>query len=117
MPFTRAMDFWPKTPNLQGYARKPDWHLSDRHRKTCGLPAINSPPGGPVLDATAEALIDAIADGDFDKYFLEVECTFANPKTATVYGGFGSDDEMCFNISYVSLQLDPGADKSVRSRR
>ena len=59
----------------------------------------------------------AIANGDFDKYFLEVECTFANPKTETVYGGFGSDDEMCFNISYVSLQVDPEADKSVRSRR
>jgi hypothetical protein len=35
---------------------------------------------------------------------LTVECTFRNPRDFTVYGGFGSDDEMCFNFSYVAVQ-------------
>ena len=65
-------------------------------------------------DFTFEQRI-AIENADLDKYSLEVECTFANPKAETVYGGFGSDDEMCFNLSYVSLQLDRILDKRIKS--
>ena len=34
---------------------------------------------------------------------LSVQCDFANHTNKPVYGGFGSDDEMCFNFSYVSV--------------
>ena len=34
---------------------------------------------------------------------IRVQCTFENPKDEPVYGGFGSDEEMCFNFSYVAL--------------
>ena len=40
---------------------------------------------------------------DFERARLAVECTFANPTAETVFGGYGSDDEMCFNFSYVSV--------------
>ena len=36
---------------------------------------------------------------------LGIECTFLNPKEEMVYGGFGSDDEMCFNFSYFVVNL------------
>lgn len=34
---------------------------------------------------------------------IRVQCTYENPTDQPVYGGFGSDDEMCFNFSYVAL--------------
>lgn len=34
---------------------------------------------------------------------IRVQCTYENPKDQPVYGGFGSDDEMCFNFSYVAV--------------
>jgi hypothetical protein len=37
---------------------------------------------------------------------LAVECTFRNHTNQVVYGGFGSYDEMCFNFSYIALQLN-----------
>ncbi len=37
---------------------------------------------------------------------ISVECTFRNHTAEMVYGGFGSFDEMCFNFSYIALQLD-----------
>ena len=40
---------------------------------------------------------------DFERARLIVECTFDNYTDETVYGGYGSDDEMCFNFSYVSV--------------
>lgn len=43
---------------------------------------------------------------------LRVECTFENPKDQPVYGGFGSDDEMCFNFSYVALVVDQHGGRS-----
>jgi hypothetical protein len=49
-----------------------------------------------------------------DSTRLVVECTFANYTDEMVYGGLGSDDEMCFNFSYVSLVLKK--DTSVASR-
>lgn len=45
---------------------------------------------------------------------LRVECTFENPEDAPVHGGYGSDDEMCFNFSYVALVVD---DEGHGSRR
>ena len=49
---------------------------------------------------------DAFADTQ-----LRVECTYDNPKETPVYGGFGSDDEMCFNFSYVALVVGQGQDE------
>ena len=40
---------------------------------------------------------------DFKRARLIVECTFDNYTDETVFGGYGSDDEMCFNFSYVSV--------------
>lgn len=37
---------------------------------------------------------------------LNVECHFVNPSNKDVFGGYGSDDEMCFNFSYISVLLD-----------
>lgn len=47
---------------------------------------------------------------------LAVECTFKNPRAFTVYGGFGSDDEMCFNFSYIAVQKGAPV-KSAASRK
>ncbi len=38
---------------------------------------------------------------------IGVECTFWNPGTENVYGGFGSYDEMCFNFSYIAVRTSP----------
>ncbi len=35
---------------------------------------------------------------------ISVECTFENPTEKAVYGGYGSDDEMCFNFSYIAVR-------------
>jgi hypothetical protein len=39
---------------------------------------------------------------------LTVECTFSNPKDEPVYGGYGSDEEMCFNFSYIAVRTEGG---------
>lgn len=49
---------------------------------------------------------DAFADTH-----IRVQCTFENPERDPVYGGFGSDDEMCFNFSYVALAVGQGQDE------
>ena len=41
---------------------------------------------------------------DLERTHISVECVFENPKEETVYGGFGSDEEMCFNFSYIAVQ-------------
>ena len=41
----------------------------------------------------------------FKKSKLSVECHFANPTNKMIYGGYGSDDEMCFNFSYIAVDL------------
>jgi hypothetical protein len=51
---------------------------------------------------------------DLESTSLVVECTFANHTDEMVYGGFGSDDEMCINFSYVSLVLKK--DRAVAAR-
>ena len=45
---------------------------------------------------------------DFDRTRITVECTFENPKDHAVYGGYGSDEEMCFNFSYIAVQGGDG---------
>jgi len=43
---------------------------------------------------------------------LAVKCTYENTTGSTVYGGFGSGDEMCFNFSYIAVRTsdeDDGA--------
>ena len=37
------------------------------------------------------------------KWKIRVRCTFTNPNTEPVYGGFGSDQEMCYNFSLISI--------------
>ena len=54
-----------------------------------------------------------IPGSEFDDTRLIVECTFSNHTDEVVYGGYGSDDEMCFNFSYVSIIRD--GDESVAS--
>ena len=41
---------------------------------------------------------------ELERTQLTVECVFENPGKETVYGGFGSDEEMCFNFSYIAVQ-------------
>lgn len=42
--------------------------------------------------------------GELDGTYLTVECTFENPTKQAVHGGYGSDEEMCFNFSYIAVQ-------------
>lgn len=35
---------------------------------------------------------------------ITLQCTFQNPHQYIVYGGLGSDDEMCMNFSYVAVR-------------
>lgn len=41
---------------------------------------------------------------------LRVRCTYFNPKDTPVFGGLGSDDEMCFNFAYIAVREKPAAD-------
>lgn len=41
----------------------------------------------------------------FEQIQLSVNCTFKNYSDEVVYGGYGSNDEMCFNFSYIALDL------------
>jgi hypothetical protein len=50
-----------------------------------------------------------IPRADFADTRLIVECTFSNYTNDMVYGGYGSDDEMCFNFSYVALIRKDGS--------
>jgi hypothetical protein len=36
---------------------------------------------------------------------IRVQCTYHNPTADTVYGGYGSYDEMCFNFSYIAVRV------------
>ncbi len=42
----------------------------------------------------------------FKSIQYSVECTFENYTNETVYGGYGSNDEMCFDFVYVSIEMD-----------
>jgi hypothetical protein len=41
--------------------------------------------------------------GEWADTRISVRCTFENPNEEPVYGGYGSDEEMCFNFSYVAV--------------
>jgi hypothetical protein len=41
---------------------------------------------------------------DLPRASLAVECTYRNDTDETVYGGYGSFDEMCFNFSYIAVR-------------
>ncbi|MDT8368559.1 MAG: hypothetical protein RQ745_05090 [Longimicrobiales bacterium] len=45
-----------------------------------------------------------------DQVRLAVRCTFENTTEATVFGGYGSGDEMCFNFSYIAVQTPESGD-------
>lgn len=38
---------------------------------------------------------------------LRVRCTFFNPREQPVFGGLGSDEEMCFNFTYIAVRKKP----------
>lgn len=44
---------------------------------------------------------------DFANTRLTVTCTYHNPTENPVYGGLGSEDEMCFNLPYLSVGVRP----------
>jgi hypothetical protein len=49
---------------------------------------------------------------------LSVQCTWLNPTDGPIYGGLGSYDEMCFNFSYVAVQVgDPVSEGGAAARR
>ncbi len=47
---------------------------------------------------------------------LRLRCTYFNPKDAPVFGGLGSDEEMCFNSSYIAVREKPAADARSSSK-
>lgn len=47
-----------------------------------------------------------------DDTHLSVRCTYDNPTGETVYGGYGSAEEMCFNFSYIAVRAAPSTDES-----
>jgi hypothetical protein len=40
---------------------------------------------------------------------LTAQCTFRNTTESTVFGGYGSFDEMCFNFAYIAVRVTPPA--------
>lgn len=44
----------------------------------------------------------------FKNIQYSVECTFSNYSNETIYGGYGSNDEMCFDFIYVSIEMEDG---------
>ncbi|HRQ66638.1 MAG TPA: hypothetical protein PKZ76_17515 [Xanthomonadaceae bacterium] len=52
----------------------------------------------------------------FKQTRLAVECEFENATDQPVLGGYGSDEEMCFNFSYVAVVKDTAAGEPVARR-
>lgn len=48
---------------------------------------------------------------------LRVRCTYFNPKAAPVFGGLGSDDEMCFNFAYIAVRERAAAEAGAAGPR
>ena len=65
----------------------PDWNLHWQRDFAFATPKIFS--------------LEALGDTS-----IRVRCTYHNDTDEVVYGGYGSYEEMCFNFSYVALQLD-----------
>lgn len=51
----------------------------------------------------------AFALDALDAHRLEVWCEFANPGREVVYGGYGSQEEMCYNFSLLALSKSASA--------
>jgi hypothetical protein len=51
-----------------------------------------------------------LARDALDDTRLGVRCTYDNPTDETVYGGYGSMEEMCFNFSYIAVREAPATD-------
>ncbi|MGE4070863.1 MAG: hypothetical protein AB7E72_06770 [Lysobacterales bacterium] len=47
-----------------------------------------------------------VARADLESTQLEVHCEFANPGKEPVYGGYSSEEEMCYNFSLLALSPD-----------
>jgi hypothetical protein len=45
-----------------------------------------------------------IKTSELQKWKLKVQCTFANPTDTPVFGGYGSNQEMCYNFSFISVE-------------
>ena len=48
---------------------------------------------------------------DLEDIRLTVTCTYENPTDGPVYGGYGSDEEMCFNFSYIAVRKGSAAEQ------
>jgi Copper type II ascorbate-dependent monooxygenase, C-terminal domain len=44
-----------------------------------------------------------IPSDELGRWKIKVDCTFANPNQEPVYGGYGSNQEMCYNFSLISI--------------
>lgn len=51
---------------------------------------------------------------ELDDTTIRVQCTYYNPTEDVVYGGYGSYDEMCFNFSYIAVQVGESATDATR---
>ena len=47
-----------------------------------------------------------IKSDDFAKSYLSVSCSYSNPTTKRIYGGWERYDEMCFHFSYISASIE-----------
>ena len=80
--------------------------LRDRHNQTETLLAVPRWDLRWQRDFTL-AQPKTFSRGELPATVLTVQCTYRNPKDRMVYGGYGSDEEMCFNFSYIAVQTSP----------
>lgn len=57
-----------------------------------------------------------LARDALDDTVLAVRCTFDNPTDATVFGGYGSAEEMCFNFAYIAVRAAPVSSEAGEGR-
>jgi hypothetical protein len=48
-----------------------------------------------------------IAEAEARDWSLRLDCHYGNRGDAEIYGGYGSNDEMCFDFSFLSFRLTP----------
>ncbi len=97
--------------HMHSYGHSGRITLTDTHGREETLLSVPSWDLGWQRDFTflEPKVFEAGAMGDAH---LTVHCTFENLTDVTVYGGYGSDEEMCFNFSYIAVQL---SDKNAAS--
>jgi hypothetical protein len=44
-----------------------------------------------------------LPEKDLKDYKISIECEYTNPWEYPIYGGFGSNDEMCINFSFIAV--------------